>query len=175
MSIHRIRWRARLLPPLLSVALAGCGTYGARGAARFEVQANFLDHVTFTFLEAGGASPGDAPVLVRITLSGSGHAHYAKGRSSRVHDPFWSDRTEKFVDDLFTDQLVLDEQQVREVLQALVNAGVFDRKKQGRHIADPRNDHVLIRANIGDRRAVVVTDAPDVVGIFTDLAARFAR
>lgn len=170
------RYGIPLLPLILCAVLTGCSSYRRQGPPKFDVEVSFLDYANFTFHQAAGKPSDDHPILVRIELGGSGHVHYAKGRSSRVHDSFWTDDPdEKYADDIYTDQVVLNEKQVREVFQSLVDAGIFEREVQENRVENPGRDFVLIHAKINERRGIVITDSREFIGIYTKLARHFAR
>lgn len=158
---------------VLCAAMAGCSTYGRARSPTFEVAVSFRDYVSLTYHSAESRAATDSPALVRIELSGSGHVHYARGRSRRVHDPFWKQRDDQHWDDIFTDQLVLGEDEAQALLQALVDAGVFKREMQGPHITDAHRAYVFVQARINERRGIVITDAPAFTDIYHKLAARF--
>jgi len=160
----------------LCAVLAGCSTYNRQGPPKFDVELSFMDYATFTYHTANESSGDDHPVLVRIELSGGRHMQYAKGRSRRVLDAFWSDDVDdQHVEDIYTDQIILSEKQMEQVFQALVNAGIFEREMQGKHIEDPLNDSVFIHAKISDRRGIVYTDSREFIGIYKKLERHFSR
>jgi hypothetical protein len=167
--------KSPFLLAVLCAVLSGCSTLSRQGPPKFNVAGSFLDYVTFTYHAAGGISPGEHPVMVRIELSGSGHVSYAKGRSSRVQNSFWTDREEKYVDDIQTDQIVLRDGQVREILQSLVDAGIFERKIQNSQVEDPLHESVFIHAKISNRRGAIITDSKAFLDIYKKLAQQFAR
>jgi len=112
------------------------------------------------------------PMHTRLELSGAGHLKYMRGRSRRVHDGFWKERgDERHWGDLHTDQVVLPEERVRGILQALVDAGIFERRK--RRVEDVGIEYLLITARIDDRRNVLITDEPAFLDVYRRLAAPF--
>jgi len=159
---------------VLCAATAGCSTYGRAPSPTFEVEVSFRDYVSVTYHSAESRAATNSPALVRIELSGSGHVHYARGRSRRVHDPFWKKRDGRHWDDIFTDQVVLGEDEAQSLLQALVDAGVFKQEMQGPHISDAHRAYVFVQARINERRGIVITDAPAFIDIYSKLAAHFA-
>lgn len=64
-----------------------------------------------------------------IRLSGTGLVEVRSGTSRRVADSFAKSMADPTWDDLHTQQFYVDPQHIREVMQSLVNAGLFDRDK----------------------------------------------
>jgi hypothetical protein len=173
-QIERAKQHTSSLPMfavILSVLATGCSSTGGRNAPRFEVDLGFQDYASLTYFELSESASEENPRLRRIELSGSGHLQYAMGRSSRVSEGFWAQSDEKYWRDLYTDQVVIGGGETRAFLQALVNAGVFERKLQGRHVEKPGNDYVFVHARINGRDGVLMSDAPAFLKIYKDLEA----
>ena len=160
---------------LLCAMTVGCAAIRAHKMPRFDVEATFLDFANITYHEANSGVEEEPPLLTRVALSGSGHLHYARGRSQRVTESFWTDASRKHWNDIRTDQIVLGKGQTNTFLQRLVNAGIFDHDMQGEQVENPAHDFVSVQARIDGKQGFTITDARIYVSIFKDLVAQLER
>ena len=160
---------ARLAPVLLAaaaLAVAGCT---ALNQVRFTVKPSSLDYAQFRRTRV---SPVNGHVeTLRLDLSGSGFLELTSGRSERVSSGFWRESDSPTWQDLRKDHVMLTETEATAILQRLVDAGMFDRKRDPRK--DPPPHDLAILAAIRFEKRLVLTADPAFHRIFDALLERF--
>jgi hypothetical protein len=148
-----------------------------------KIEPGFRDYAVMTYHvvpEVEDLQPeedGDAelPMLSRVELLGTGYVKYYKGRSTRMRDSYWQEVDDKNWNSFYTDQLVIREEQVQEILQGLADAGLISRKRQGDRRQDTAAPYVVVHVRIGDKKGLVISDEPEVVDIYHRLAKPFVN
>jgi len=164
-------WRLILFGAGLALC-GGCRMLTGAPDPHFRVEVSFRDYVVMVHQAAETGHAASPPLQTKLELSGSGHLKYTRGRSRRVRDGFWKGREDdRHWGDLYTDQMVLSERRVQQVLQVLVDAGLFEGSQ--RRIENASSECLLITARIDDRRNVLVTDQPAFLAVYRRLAAPF--
>jgi len=168
-SLHRFYPTLRLAAAVActSLLMPGCQTLQQD---RFDVQPSSLDYVQ---LVRTHLPPGDAqPETLRLELSGTGYLQFDAGRSERVRTGFWKDFDSPDWDDWRRDYVVLPSGKTEQYFQAFVDAGAFDQAEQPTTTEEPELAILIV---VGNRKSLVLTDAPAYRKIFTDLLAEFER
>ena len=150
-----------------------------------QVEPRFRDYAVMTYHTAPepGALPAedddkaqqDLPSISRVELLGAGYVKFYRGRSTRMRDSFWQEVDDKNWNSFHTDQVVIGEDQVREILQDLANAGLISRKRQGDRRQDPRAPYVVVHVRIDDEKGLVISDEAEIVDIYHRLAKPFVN
>lgn len=160
----------RLLTTCLTLALlSGCAT---TKSSYFRADLSGLDTLTMS-LHSNADDPNAPIVSQRLELTGSGHLMYVWGRSNRVRDNFWKERSGSTWDDLNRAQFVLTQDKTQFYFQSVVNAGAYDKRRMKKR--DPKSlDLLLLRIRIGRKTAVTATTDKSLINIFRALAKEAA-
>ena len=87
-----------------------------------------------------------------VRINGSGFVETRSGTSRRVSDSFAKNFSDETWNDIVTQQYNVDPDHVREVLQDLVNAGLFDRDKVLRSTRYPSQGRfIAVRAAVDNK------------------------
>jgi len=148
--------------------LCGCATLDKLNQKRFTVESSSLDWVQFS--RTVKVKKGN-PVTIRLQLDGSGYLEYREGRSGRVRDDFWQQSDDADWRDIKTDRVVLSRKDTVKIYQRLVDAGIYDRKKQTEE--EKAAATLAILARIDFEKKLVLTSDPVFIKIFDDLLANF--
>lgn len=87
-----------------------------------------------------------------VRVTGAGFVEVKSGTSRRVSDSFAKSMTDATWDDYHTQQFQVDPEQVREMFQDLVNAGLFDRDKMFHKTKQPSPGRfIAVRAALDNK------------------------
>lgn len=115
-----------------------------------------------------------------VRLSGTGLVEVRSGTSRRVADSFAKSMADPTWDDLHTQQFYVDPHHIREVMQSLVNAGLFDRDKMFTSTKYPSPGRfIAVRAAL-DNKTITVTENlfekdPDLAERLFNVVREFKR
>ena len=139
---------------------------------RWDVELSSLDYVQFLSSPPPRA-PDERPMVIKIELSGTGYLTLQAGRSERVNDAFWRERSGSTWDDLRRDQLVLSRERTEVLFQRLVDMGFFERKFPEVKEGDEAARALVVLGSINKRRKIRITDDPRVWSLFDELLREF--
>ncbi len=151
---------------LVILVASGCKSLHA---VRFAVEPSALDYAQFRRTRIVPNS-GDIET-VRLDLSGSGYLEKTTGRSERVSDSFWQQSEAPDWQDLRRDHLMLSDAVTTSVFQRLVDAGIFDLKRDPEK--DPPPHELAVLVSVRFKKKLILTGDPEYHQIFNMLLDRF--
>jgi len=88
---------------------------------------------------------------IGVYLSGSGYVELRKGTSELVSNDFAKKYTHETWENIKTQRVQVDPAHIKDIMQNLVNYGVLDREKTGKHSKRERFDRfIAVKANISN-------------------------
>ena len=160
---------------LLFTCLSGCKTFEPKPMV---VESGFRDYTIITYHPPFDAKRADTQMLVRLELNGSGLLSCIQGRSPRVHDAWWTQpdsEDENIWQNYSTDRVVVSQEDLKKILQKLVDIGCLKKKQQGDQRQIKTAEYVIIQLRIKKKSGFVMTDSPEALQLYRDLYSRFSR
>lgn len=150
----------------------GSSLFSRDSASYFVVEISSLDWIELHYLPRP-----DDPVFLypcRLGLFGAGEIEFATGRSKRVTSSFNMEVDSPYWDDLHTDRMHIGQDQMQELFQDFVDAGLFPRRGTG---PPPERSAPLVKVNsrIGRKRTLRITDDRKIVRIVEGILANFVQ
>ena len=136
----------RILAALALLALAGCGLF-------WDDPYVTVTTTPLNWIEVHYYNANREPIRREtVRLNGSGLVETKAGTSRRVSDSFAKNISDATWGDIVTQQYNVNPDHVREVLQDLVNAGLFDRDKILRATRQPSQGRfIAVRAAVDNK------------------------
>lgn len=168
--------KALLMAASIGSLLTGCARFNRNGAGDtewFVVEASPLDRAKLIYHPAAGNPSGKGQQTVDI--SGSGLLQLISGSSERALTSFWTDPEADNWEDLYTDRLFLQRDEITLLLQRLVDCGAFP-KKANKGVDEPRPNppYVILYTHIGQHKALQVTTDENILYIAELILKEFA-
>ena len=159
--------------PILFIALVltGCQTFKPKPIV---VEPGFRDFALLNYYPKFKESDKGNQVLIRLELNGTGLLKCTQGRSSRVSSSWWNPKDDNW-ENYFVDQVFVNPDDLKSSLQALVDLGILDRKKQGDQRTDKLDAYLVLQTRIGKKEGFMLTDSDEAIQLYKKLYARLRR
>lgn len=151
--------------------VAGCKTFEPKPVI---VEPGFRDYALLTYYPKFKENNKGKQLLIRLDLNGTGLLQCTQGRSSRVSSSWWNPKDDAW-EDYFTDQIFINEDDLKISLQALADLGILERKKQGDQRVDKLAAYLVLQIRIGKKEGFMMTDSAAAMQVYEKLYARFRR
>lgn len=154
--------------------LGGCAWWGGIASAdrQFPVEISGLDWIEIRY-QPRPDDPRFASAC-HLSLLGSGEIEFRTGRSPRAMDPFSMATEDPRWNDVRTDRRHIGQEEMQELFQELVDAGLFSPKGRGAPPPAARAPRIRVNARIGRERILKLLDDRRLVAIVERILMNFA-